>query len=119
MTDETGRCGQLITAARGEGFRNADGSDRQLVIAALRSGDAVELRRERDNRRDAQAVALFSSGGAQIGYLSRDVARIVAPLMDAGRPVTAVVERTQRRTRPDSLRIALLRLDLTPRPAQD
>jgi len=108
---------QLITACKGEGFRNSDGSDRQDAIRMLGPGDRVTLLREPTNRRDPHAVALFSVEGRQIGYLNREIAKIVAPLMDADLAVLAVVERVQCRTRPGSPLIALLRLTLPSRSA--
>lgn len=101
---------QFITAAKGEGFPNSDGSSRQAAIAELRPGEVIRLIPEPHNRRDSKAVALFTTGDRQIGYLSRDVARLVAAAADRGQTATACVERTQCRTRPGSPRIVLLRV---------
>jgi hypothetical protein len=117
MTSEHPQPSQLITACKGEGFRNSDGSDRQDAIRSLNPGDWVQLIREPTNIRDPNAVALMTNWGGQIGYLNRDIAKIVAPLMDADLTVHGVVERVQCRTRPGSPLIALLRLTLPPKSA--
>lgn len=116
MTSEHLQNSQLITSCKGEGFRNSDGSSRQDAIRSLRPGDRVILLREPANKRDPRAVALISDSGSQIGYLNRDIAKIVAPLLDAGLTVLAIVERVQCRTRPGSPLIALVRLTLPQRP---
>jgi hypothetical protein len=70
---------------------NHDGSDRQEIARSCSGGERLTLRREPDNPQDANAVAVFRGNGDQVGYLSARVAEQVAPLLDAGTPVTAVV----------------------------
>lgn len=101
---------QFLTTGKGEGFSNADGSCRQAEINRLRPGDPITLTREPQNRRDPKAVALISGRGIQIGYLNRDIARLVAPVLDGQQTMVASVERVQCRTRPGSPRIAVLRV---------
>ncbi|MBR5539576.1 MAG: hypothetical protein IKU61_06725 [Clostridia bacterium] len=69
---------------------------RENIIKDLRerylifSGSNLVLVRQYDNIYDSNAVAVFFIG-KQLGFLSRDVAAKVAPLMDAGIPCTATV----------------------------
>lgn len=76
----------------GEQFANPDGTERQHVIAGLRNGMPIELRREPRNTFDANAIAVFA-GGKQIGYLPRQAAAIVAPWLAAkrGRYVSGII----------------------------
>lgn len=67
----------------GEGFKNADGSSRQKLIARCKVGDPVELVREPANPYDKNAIAVFAKGG-QLGYLRRDDAAEYAPRLDGG-----------------------------------
>jgi HIRAN domain len=69
--------------------------------AELASGDAapgrpLELRRDAGNEHDANAVAVHLAGGAQLGFVPRELAAEIAPQLDAGRPWSAVVLREQR-----------------------
>lgn len=63
---------------------------------ALTSGRAVSLVREPDNPADPHAVAVWLRDEAQrswrVGYLDRIVAARIAPAIDAGTPVAAVLE---------------------------
>ncbi|HEY6325295.1 MAG TPA: helicase-related protein, partial [Candidatus Cybelea sp.] len=56
---------------------------RQDVIAGLRAGAALELRREPHNRHDPNAIAVYY-GNLQLGFFNRRMAAHVAPLIDAG-----------------------------------
>lgn len=79
---------------------NVDGLDRQKHIRRFaRVGKTVFLRREASNAHDSNAIAadidcrymLIFSGRLQIGYLSREVAASIAPLMDDGHKVTCYI----------------------------
>ena len=63
---------------------------------ALTPGRAVSLVREPDNPADTHAVAVWVSDDQQrswrVGYLDRTVAARIAPSIDGGRAVTAVLE---------------------------
>jgi hypothetical protein len=52
--------------------------------------DDLELEREPNNEYDKNAIRV-AHGGAKLGYVPRELAQILAPLMDAGLPVRAVV----------------------------
>jgi len=56
---------------------------RQDVIAGLRAGEVLELRRQPDNPHDRNAIAVHY-GNLQLGYLKKGIAVHVAPLIDGG-----------------------------------
>ncbi len=56
---------------------------RQDVIAGLRVGAPLELRREPHNPHDSNAIAVHY-GNLQLGFFNRKMAAHIAPLMDAG-----------------------------------
>jgi len=55
---------------------------------------SIRLERERDNAADRNAVAVWAAvegkGSYHMGYLPRSLAAFIAPLMDAGKAVTAL-----------------------------
>lgn len=57
---------------------------RQAILATLQRGERLRLAREPHNPHDPNAIALITASGEQIGYLKRELARHLAPLMDAG-----------------------------------
>ena len=57
----------------------------------FRSGDHLQLRREPENRIDANAVAVHAADGTRCGYLPRAVAAELAPHLDAALTAQAVV----------------------------
>jgi hypothetical protein len=59
-------------------------------------GRPLELRRDADNPHDPNAIAVHAAGGGQVGWVPRAVAAELAPELDAGRPLSAVVLREQR-----------------------
>lgn len=67
-----------------------------LGSEAAAPGRPLELRRDPGNEVDANAVAVHLPGGAQLGFVPRDLAAELAPELDAGRPWSAVVLREQR-----------------------
>jgi single-stranded-DNA-specific exonuclease len=67
---------------------------RQAVVALLTEGERVTLIREPDNPFDPNAVKVIRWDHRQIGYVERELARILAPRMDFyGRPIKATVKR--------------------------
>lgn len=56
---------------------------RQDVIAGLRVGAELELRREQHNPHDGNAIAVHY-GNLQLGFFNRRMAAHIAPLIDAG-----------------------------------
>ena len=77
----------------GESFKNSDGSSRQAEIVRCRPGERIELRREPNNRHDANAVAVHTARGVQIGHIARDQSRWIGGKIDKGVHVIAIVER--------------------------
>jgi hypothetical protein len=78
-------------------FDNEDGSSRQLELAECRPGDPLTLVREPKNPHDPLAVAILSISGTRVGYLKRDRAAWIAPKIDRGYVVRAIVERVKGR----------------------
>ena len=66
-----------------------------LESEAAAPGRALELRRDRENPHDPNAIAVHA-GDEQVGWVPREVAAELAPELDAGRPWSAVVLREQR-----------------------
>ena len=57
-----------------------------LETDALAPGSPLELHRDRDNEYDANAIAVHA-GGAQVGFVPRELAAELAGELDAGPPV--------------------------------
>jgi hypothetical protein len=84
----------IRTKIRGVSKKNYDGSSRQDIIDRLcREGDALYLVREANNPVDRNAVQVRRvvcvepdkpRMGEQLGYLSRELAADLAPLLDGG-----------------------------------
>jgi len=66
-----------------------------LASDAVAPGRPLELRRDAENPHDANAIAVHAAG-EQVGWVPRAVAEALAPELDAGRPVSAIVLREQR-----------------------
>lgn len=63
---------------------------RQDVVKNLQEGDAVTLRREENNPHDPNAIALYYKA-QQIGYLKKELAQHLAPIIDQGTLYQAVI----------------------------
>jgi HIRAN domain len=74
-----------------------------LASSELAPGSVLELRRDPGNEHDPNAIAVHAPGGAQIGWIPRELAEEVAPELDAGRRWSAVVLREQRASPRDPL----------------
>lgn len=64
---------------------------RQDTIKALSVGQPLNLRREPENPYDCNAIAIETTGGAMVGYLSRKNARWVSRVIDEGNELSARV----------------------------
>jgi len=83
----------FYTKVVGVTHENEYGESRQEIIRErLYEYDSLDLRREPDNEYDNNAIAVYTDTGEQIGYLSSEVAEELAPLMDDGWEVKAVVK---------------------------
>ena len=70
-----------------------------LATDAVAPGRPLELRRDRDNPHDPNAIQVHpGDGGDQVGWVPRELAAELAAELDAGRPWAAVVLREQRRS---------------------
>ena len=87
--------GLRVAGVAGAGAHHAQA----LASDAVAPGGALELRRDPDNPHDANAIQVRpSDGGDQVGWVPRELAAELAPELDAGRPLAAVVLREQRRS---------------------
>lgn len=75
----------FFTKVAGVTFRNA-----QSILPTIKRGAVLALVRERNNEHDSNAVKVMY-GAKQIGYLNRDVAADIAPIIDSGGSVSATV----------------------------
>ena len=57
---------------------------RQEVVSGLVEGQELALARDPGNPADANAIAIRTRAGAQVGYLRRQISALLAPRMDAG-----------------------------------
>ena len=85
----------FYTKIVGVTFNNHNGSQRQQLITDMtrhyqrRGFVALHLLRQQNNPHDKNAVAVLDPHGRQLGYLSRQVARTIAPVIDNGGSVSA------------------------------
>ncbi|MFN2449148.1 MAG: helicase-related protein [Candidatus Baltobacteraceae bacterium] len=76
----------FVTKVMGVSFEG-----RQNMVAGLRPRHELELRRQPENPIDANAIALWY-GAFQIGFLRKQIAKHLAPVMDAGVSYRALIE---------------------------
>ena len=76
---------------------------RWTLLPAVTIGDSIELQRDYDNPYDVNAILVRHEAG-DLGYISRDVARLLAPQMDIGSVFHATVSSIERG---DSRRVQL------------
>ena len=68
--------------------------NRQAVVALLTQWEQVYLIREPENEFDSNAVKVVRWDKQQVGYLNKELAKIVAPRIDRlGRPIKGTVTR--------------------------
>jgi hypothetical protein len=84
--------GLWVAAVAGAGRHHAEA----LEAEDVGPGRPLELRRDPDNPHDPNAIAVHAPGGPQVGWVPRELAEQLAPELDAGREVSAVVLREQR-----------------------
>lgn len=82
-------------AAAGCWYANDDGSSRQIELAECRPGDKLDLVRQPNNPHDPLAVAIVTESGTCVGFLKRERAAWIAPKIDRGYLVLAIVERVK------------------------
>jgi hypothetical protein len=82
----------IYSKVRGVTKQNDDGIYRQNILARLarypEKDVSLSFRREEDNMYDSNAIMIIAhvnnKGWACVGYLSRDLSKEVAPLLDSG-----------------------------------
>ena len=67
--------------------------ERREACECLVVGEAVDLEREPDNSHDSNAILVLARHGDELGYVPRADARKMAPLLDKGARVEAVVKK--------------------------
>jgi hypothetical protein len=82
--------GLIVTGVAGAGQHHRE------ALQAVEPGQPLTLRRDQGNEHDANAIAVDSLAGAQVGWVPRDLALDLAPQLDAGEPWSALVLREQR-----------------------
>ena len=85
--------GLHVVGVAGAGRHHADAIESDAVAP----GSRLELRRDPGNEHDPNAIAVYA-GGAQAGWVPRELAAELAPKLDAGEMWTAMVLREQRRS---------------------
>ena len=74
----------IHTKIAGVTKKNEDGTSRQDLLAGCEVGDEVYLERDEFNEYDPNAIQVFDADYQQLGYLNKELAQDLAPLMDAG-----------------------------------
>jgi hypothetical protein len=82
-------------AAVGCWYENDDGSSRQAELARCQPGEWLDFVREPENPHDHLAVGIMTRRGVKVGYLGRERAGWIAPKIDRGYLVLAIVERVK------------------------
>ncbi len=57
---------------------------RQNTVATLKPEEELNLVRDRENPYDPQAIQVVRSTGEQVGFIRKQIAGVLAPLMDSG-----------------------------------
>jgi hypothetical protein len=87
----------IQTRVAGVSFDNRDGSSRQTFVRRTKKGDVLVLRREPENFFDANAIAVDwldpDGNPCQLGYVPRNLAAVLAHVMDRGATLSAQVLR--------------------------
>jgi hypothetical protein len=82
------------TTIAGVTKQNADGTDRQTLIEALRRGEALKLVREPLNPFDKYAIAVFRTTGERLGYIHAGDRRLADHIDMGGEVSVKVIKRT-------------------------
>jgi hypothetical protein len=64
---------------------------RREACARIIDGDSVSLERERDNAHDANAILVLGADDCELGYVPREEAAVMAPLLDSGAEAEATI----------------------------
>lgn len=88
---------EMSLAVVGLDFPNADKSNRRFEMAMCVHGEPVYLVREPKNRADPRAVAVVSTRGVQLGYLTAERCGLIGGWLDAGEKYEAAFQEPGRR----------------------
>jgi len=88
---------QLSLAVVGADHPNKDKSNRRFEILLCVPGEPVHLAPEPSNPADPNAVAVLSSRGVQIGYLTAERAPWIGGMIRNGREITAIFQQVSAR----------------------
>jgi hypothetical protein len=80
------------TKIAGVTHKNADGSDRQKLIAKCQVFETLELDHEENNAHDPNAVRVCRQNGHQLGYLGADLAEEIVRKSAKGYRFAAVIK---------------------------
>jgi hypothetical protein len=58
--------------------------NRQSLLARMSIYDKLSIRRDRNNRYDRNAIGVYTSQNQNIGWVPKDIATYLAPIMDSG-----------------------------------
>jgi len=83
---------ELSLAVVGVVYPNRKGGNRQFEIAMCEAGERVELRPEPTNPADSYAVAVYSSRGIQMGYITAERAPWISRMLGEGREIRAIFQ---------------------------
>ena len=86
----------LAAGLRTSGVAGARFNQDVLESDDVAPGRPLALRRDAANEHDPNAIAVHVPGGAQLGWVPRELAAELAGELDAGRPLSAIVLREQR-----------------------
>ena len=87
VESEEGRTGEIVIKTKVVGVTY---EGRQSVIENMSEFEELDLVRNRNNEKDKNAIAVFYEDD-QIGFLCRELAEKLAPLMDDGNEFSCVV----------------------------
>ena len=84
--------GLWVTGVAGAARHHAEA----LASADVGPGRPLALRRDPENPHDPNAIAVHVARGEQVGWVPRELAEELAPELDRGGPLAAIVLREQR-----------------------
>jgi hypothetical protein len=89
---ELAAAGLRVAGVAGAGRHHAEA----LQSEGAAPGRPLIVRRDAGNLHDANAIAVETADGEQLGFVPRELAAELAPQLDAGRPWSAIALREQR-----------------------
>lgn len=80
---------EFIATLAGAQFRPKETKD---LIKMLSVGDELKLQRDPENQYDSNAIKIFDEDNNWLGFVSKEEAADIAPLLDNGDEATCVVD---------------------------